>query len=1798
MLTFAFSSIEDVPRSSESETPNVTPDIKEMHVNQPVIPEPLVSLDSQKSTDKVTSDGSKSSTNLQEPVKSVHEDVKGSILTELPSLDSVAAESINTHEIPTFNEFHAMVSEGAQPRKSQEVGEDSVPKSEYVLDAKESIKNTLDPQTSDKASQAHIDTNPSVKTLKGHGIKEALDGTVATDSSNIPSNSVKTDSHLEQQYQSLKGSSDSVPDDDKNSKGNSPVTPEPIATRTTVHTPNKGDVTLRRNVASIACGAKMLGSSKAIKNSEAVLNENNDEYMNVPCSEEKWLILEVCQPVQLRTIELANFELFSSRLKSFRVSASDRYPAKSWELIGTFTARDVKGIQSFSVTSGKMIKYIKFELTEHYGSEHYCPLTMIRIFGLGSDDLDDDDDDDDIVDVGMVNIQGMRNNHKSVGAVGGDNNNTAESEKVQANDGNNSPESNVPPHQSTEDDPSVSSPSPSSSSSPSQSNNEANTNLQQNHSKSSELEPSMTPSPFPTTEDSENHDSISKSDENNNNNDNNNKVNPMIDHYSVLFSISMKHQQDKRSMHATKDDGYLSYSKNNGGVCMNNRLVQSLIHKPYCSALSYRQHHSGDTERSSPPTCHTTKLLNTVNPPTRKSHLPITTTTRPTTTSTKPTTEKKGSILVPNDEIKNTLLNNNLTLQLRNKTFSQVVDEISIVSRLTNAVKRAVFGTFSQFFTSVQQDSTTNYYSPLEIVPTSEHYTIISYLFSQQGFTNRLCKDSLAYLTVNQIEGLWQLKSCLISLNEIYSLYYNNHNNNNIQTSSNDNIGGFLLWLQTIHISKLDKCQQAVKQLNLTLFFNYQPSDYDYYYYYDIDKSILHMCMAYQHIQRNRTRQQVNFIGSQDFAFNDFNNINGDVDEEESCGVCYSVNWQWAQLNKILWNRPTTNKCSKLPSFLFSSEHTDLSSSMPDSVYSDTTEENDEKILVDDFQSTDNFIIGRNMKSSDHRLPTRKIDRQHPNLAVVVPADLGGSRRSTAYMRLNNRVRIIERNVSVSMRYLEELSQSYRRQMERLSRSFNLTYAWLKVTAHGAEERDRQQQIRIAQLEAQLNDITARLTARTLNPIASSSSAINQPDSSSSSSCTPAPTTATSPAIDINSPSPSSTSASSESCNSASTGSKSTHLVSSSSSSSPSVPPPLPDFESSPEWHRWFNHQKDFWDGPGGVGGGDDIVNNEDDGEFESDDGGGGDTTHEHEDIYSSRFNGITSLSNSEKEKSKQTMSTAESSSTSSSSSSSTRSRSTISGGRGSISSGNSPNVYNSKSLFYPYVSAHHHYPSHHHHKHKDLPSNWKQLIYNWLWIQFTWPISLYDLGVYIHKTCQANSVTCSAFSLMFLHLLLAAISHLFIYWTWLRPYNNNSKNKNRKNKFGTEVLLLSSSSSSPLYRTLCSHRNNPNANNLILCYSPNHLSENHSDNNQCVVNVSLLPPSSTNYSTAKIEFHEDDLLLLQEEKSLQNLTSNVSTCCYCCCSCYKSSLASSSCIVSSASASSSSSSSAVAEAVKKSAASTASSMNHAYHRNHLIQSNTIVNNPVLKQNGIYKDNDKNVIINKINDKNMHTACCMRNNQTDRFMCDDANDKDVYSAEIKKEMNMPSNVSIVNGRCKPLSIDRGGISQSYQSIIVSNRCYEQQQQQQHHQQQQQFSSLPELSTSSIQLNNEIRNCKRSCDVQTISQSKSHEYMKCTNSHLSMRVNPSSTSSSAPASISPLPLHDNMFSNKNIVDAKDSKHNTNELKSIHQLSANFNSVSSSASVSSSSTLQRKHSRPNKKRRRRKLENNKQDVTSLM
>ncbi|XP_015228505.1 PREDICTED: SUN domain-containing ossification factor-like [Cyprinodon variegatus] len=166
------------------------------------------------------------------------------------------------------------------------------------------------------------------------------------------------------------------------------------------------------NYASVECGAKILGANPEAKSTSAILKENMDLYMLNPCSNKIWFIIELCEPIQLKQLDIANFELFSSTPKDFLVSISDRYPTNKWLKLGTFHARDERTVQSFPLDEHlyakyvKMFtKYIKVELVSHFGSEHFCPLSLIRVFGTSmveeyeeadpSERTDDQDDDPD-----------------------------------------------------------------------------------------------------------------------------------------------------------------------------------------------------------------------------------------------------------------------------------------------------------------------------------------------------------------------------------------------------------------------------------------------------------------------------------------------------------------------------------------------------------------------------------------------------------------------------------------------------------------------------------------------------------------------------------------------------------------------------------------------------------------------------------------------------------------------------------------------------------------------------------------------------------------------------------------------------------------------------------------------------------------------------------------------------------------------------------------------------------------------------------------------------------------------------------------------------------------------------------------------------------------------------------------------------------------------------------------------------------------------------------------------------------
>nr|CAB3266690.1 SUN domain-containing ossification factor-like [Phallusia mammillata] len=138
------------------------------------------------------------------------------------------------------------------------------------------------------------------------------------------------------------------------------------------------------NYASQDCGAKILAQNSESKHVSAILDENKDMYMLNPCSANIWFVVELCEPIQVRQLQLANLELFSSAPKLFDVYISERYPAREWHLLGTFEARNERSVQTFAPNQNDIMfaKYIKFEMKSHFGNEHFCPLTLVRVLGV------------------------------------------------------------------------------------------------------------------------------------------------------------------------------------------------------------------------------------------------------------------------------------------------------------------------------------------------------------------------------------------------------------------------------------------------------------------------------------------------------------------------------------------------------------------------------------------------------------------------------------------------------------------------------------------------------------------------------------------------------------------------------------------------------------------------------------------------------------------------------------------------------------------------------------------------------------------------------------------------------------------------------------------------------------------------------------------------------------------------------------------------------------------------------------------------------------------------------------------------------------------------------------------------------------------------------------------------------------------------------------------------------------------------------------------------------------------------
>jgi hypothetical protein len=141
----------------------------------------------------------------------------------------------------------------------------------------------------------------------------------------------------------------------------------------------------RFSFASFDGGATILKTTKGVKNAKAIQVENKDSYMLFECrTENKFVIVELSDDILVDTVVLANFEFFSSMIRHFRVSVSDRYPVKmeKWKDLGTYEARNSRDIQPFLIEHPQIwAKYIRIEILSHYGNEFYCPLSLLRVHG-------------------------------------------------------------------------------------------------------------------------------------------------------------------------------------------------------------------------------------------------------------------------------------------------------------------------------------------------------------------------------------------------------------------------------------------------------------------------------------------------------------------------------------------------------------------------------------------------------------------------------------------------------------------------------------------------------------------------------------------------------------------------------------------------------------------------------------------------------------------------------------------------------------------------------------------------------------------------------------------------------------------------------------------------------------------------------------------------------------------------------------------------------------------------------------------------------------------------------------------------------------------------------------------------------------------------------------------------------------------------------------------------------------------------------------------------------------------------
>ncbi|PRW56078.1 membrane -like [Chlorella sorokiniana] len=152
----------------------------------------------------------------------------------------------------------------------------------------------------------------------------------------------------------------------------------------------------QHNFALAKEGAKVLAANKEAKKTGALLDDDSDTFLKNECrAADKWVIIELSQVARLSRLELAQFELYSARVKEFSAHGRQSHPrtdgfgtdyaktlnSSQWKLLGNFMAEKVKGSQVFAVPRPRWVRYLLLRFLSQHGPEPVCAVNGVSVFG-------------------------------------------------------------------------------------------------------------------------------------------------------------------------------------------------------------------------------------------------------------------------------------------------------------------------------------------------------------------------------------------------------------------------------------------------------------------------------------------------------------------------------------------------------------------------------------------------------------------------------------------------------------------------------------------------------------------------------------------------------------------------------------------------------------------------------------------------------------------------------------------------------------------------------------------------------------------------------------------------------------------------------------------------------------------------------------------------------------------------------------------------------------------------------------------------------------------------------------------------------------------------------------------------------------------------------------------------------------------------------------------------------------------------------------------------------------------------